>query len=334
MTRFVDGSVGFDHPMPPEGVFEALDVMHRTWGIDCVLPGDEPAVGLLHAFARGYGVPPEGRDSPINGILARSLGDAGFHDAIARKSGLATLTIPGLACPRQTVCSRADDLLAAAAAFGYPLILKRDFQSGGTGVYGIESEADVRRFLASADGEAAKGTERFILQDWIRGVAAASAFSSLNGRVLASFAYRRVTGWPDPFGPTCVAEVVENPAMTAMTEALVAHFGFTGFGGLDFILGEDGDARFLEFNARPTLTSHLGAVMGADLCAAFHAALTGQAPPAATRIRHRLVALFPREWRRDANSPHLHEAYHDVPWNDAGLMRAFTQVVLSPRSSA
>lgn len=328
-TRFADGFVGYDPPIVTEGVFVALETMRQTWGIDLILPGDDPGLTLLHAFAQGKGVPPEARDGPVRGILARSLGDPRFHDAIDRKSAFAEQAIPGLRCPRQTVCDAAGDLFAAAGAIGYPLILKRDFMSGGTGVHGIGNEDELRRLVESLEaGRAPEARARFILQERIEGAPAATSFSAVNGRVLASFAYRQVCGQPAPFGPASVVEVIDNRAMIRMTETLAARIGFTGFGGLDFMIDANGEPFFLEFNGRPTLTTHLGPVMGADLCAAFHAGLSGGTPAAATRSRHRFVALFPREWQRDPNSPYLHDAYHDVPWNDSGLMRAFTQTVL------
>jgi hypothetical protein len=44
-----------------------------------------------------------------------------------------------------------------------------------------------------------------------------------------------------------------------------------------------------------------------------------------------LVALFPQEWIRDAASPYLLSAYHDVPWAQQELVR---DCVLSRRKKS
>jgi hypothetical protein len=38
-----------------------------------------------------------------------------------------------------------------------------------------------------------------------------------------------------------------------------------------------------------------------------------------------VVALFPQEWMRDPASPYLTNAFHDVPWDDPALIRAWME---------
>ncbi len=57
------------------------------------------------------------------------------------------------------------------------------------------------------------------------------------------------------------------------------------------------------------------------------AALAGSLTPASRWPRPLLtenpvIALFPQEWQRDPDSPWLHSAYPDVPWDDPGVLRA------------
>lgn len=58
--------------------------------------------------------------------------------------------------------------------------------------------------------------------------------------------------------------------------------------------------------------------------AALFAGLSGQDWEPQTIIeKEQLVALFPQEWRRDPSSENLHKIYHDVPWDDPELIRAY-----------
>jgi hypothetical protein len=112
--------------------------------------------------------------------------------------------------------------------------------------------------------------------------------------------------------------------MAEATARLVAGLRCSGFLGFDFLVEEGtGHAYFMECNARPTPSSHLGAHAGVDLCSALHARLAGQALPAQTqREQERVIALFPREWERDPHSPILRTVDHDVPWDDPELVKA------------
>ena len=108
-----------------------------------------------------------------------------------------------------------------------------------------------------------------------------------------------------------------------MTERMVEALGASGFISFDFIVDDEGKAFLLECNPRPTQIMHLGHLVGLDLARSFREALQGerQAPCALPR-GEREVAFFPQEWKRDPQSPALATAFHDVPWEDAALLRA------------
>ena len=80
---------------------------------------------------------------------------------------------------------------------------------------------------------------------------------------------------------------------------------------------------FLEFNGRPTQTTHLGRLVGNDLCRAMACAISGQHYMGRHRQRGQTpIALFPSEWIRDRNSRYLTEAHHDVPWSEGRITAA------------
>ncbi len=73
-------------------------------------------------------------------------------------------------------------------------------------------------------------------------------------------------------------------------------------------------------NARATPTMHLA--LADDLPAALLAAARLPARPRPPVTEKTDIALFPREWLRDPESPWLQNAFHDVPWDDPDLIRA------------
>jgi len=56
----------------------------------------------------------------------------------------------------------------------------------------------------------------------------------------------------------------------------------------------------------------------------LYAALSGEpVKTSPTVTENDTIALFPQEWTRDPASPFLQSAYHDVPWDEPGLLGNF-----------
>ena len=86
-----------------------------------------------------------------------------------------------------------------------------------------------------------------------------------------------------------------------------------------------GQLYLLQISRRVTPGHHSGALVGVDLCAALHAALTGT-PSSVPRDLpsgfERTLAQFPQEWLRDAESPYLMDFPLGAPWDDPDLLAA------------
>ena len=77
-------------------------------------------------------------------------------------------------------------------------------------------------------------------------------------------------------------------------------------------------------NARATQTCHLDMGPGRNLIQPLSSELAGVSlqPSAAGSVsRPDTVALFPAEWKRDPASRYIASGYHDVPWEEPGLIR-------------
>lgn len=339
-SRNVAGFAGLDRPTTVQSVWLGLRLIHQRWRPDLIIPGDDTSVELLHAFALHDETNRDAVDREMMALIRASLGDPAQFLAVERKSALVKLgNDPTLLFPIQAALHEQDDLFAVANRVGYPLVLKRDRGAGGTQVAVLETEAALRTHATASGAFTTDGSgrvrpnagTRFLIQRRVEGWNASVSFAALRGALVASFAYRRRCG-DGRLGPTTVAERIDRDDLIRQAAGLVRRFGFTGLGGVDFVVegggGEDdakadgGLGRVIEFNPRPTITTHLGALFGRDLCAALRLALAGDPVPPPAAPRHEVIALFPGEWRRDPESRYLETAHHDVPWDEPDMVKA------------
>lgn len=285
------------------------------WNPYLIIPGDEFSTHFLHHMAC--------QDVPDNvrQVIGRSCGDACFYGTVSDKGR--TLEVAGsleIRHPEQTVGT---ELAQAIDAYGYPVALKMSVGMAGLTVRICQDQNAATIAMAELNSlilPAYAAPASLIVQQSIDGFPASIAFVAWEGRILDAFVYRSVETSTE-CGPSCVVKRIESPEIEQVAQRLVDHFGFTGFGGFDFMVEtESGHAYLLEMNPRVTITTHLGVAFGHDLATALYAALTGNAAPPIAQ-GHETIALFPHEWFRDANSPHLKRHFADVPWDDPGLLK-------------
>nr|WP_222529377.1 ATP-grasp domain-containing protein [Azospirillum sp. 412522] len=291
---------------------------------DMVVGCEESAVGALGLAGRLLDRVPEGSaDARGLRIVQRWCGGNAWEESRSRCVEKAAEA--GIRTPRQVVVvpRRTDSI--DLAGLGEPLLLKYDGSSAGRGVLPVSTARQATELASSPPPD--RSDRRVVAQEFVRGRAASVSFSALDGRLLEGFAYTVLHHQPEPFGPASVIEVVDHPTLIDMARRIVELAGYSGFGGIDAILPEDGGPPvFLEFNARPTQTTHLGNLAGSDLCAAMACALEGRPHDAVFgRSVDKRVALFPAELIRDPGSHYLTAAHHDVPWSE----RRMTEAILS-----
>jgi hypothetical protein len=126
-----------------------------------------------------------------------------------------------------------------------------------------------------------------------------------------------------PTGPATVVRVIENPEMSQAADRLARRLGISGLWGMDFVVeASTGGAYLIEMNPRATPICHLPLGPGQNLPAALYMQLAGTPPPApSATIDHDVIAMFPGEWHRNPASPFLRSDYHDIPWDEPGLVR-------------
>lgn len=246
--------------------------------------------------------------------------------------------------PKTTVVAAPSELNAWLTQHKFPAVIKIDGTWGGEGVSMVHDHEEaqwvfglmvsrppmgraIARMLLDRDPSfflnSLKAAQRTVtLQDFIPGTPANRAVACWQGKVLAGISVEAIRTH-HPTGPATVVRVIENSEMSEAVNRLVRRLGISGLWGMDFILeASTGAAYLIEMNPRATPICHLPLGAGRNLPAALYAQLTGTPPPSPpATINHDVIAMFPGEWQRDPASPYLRSEYHDIPWDESGLIQ-------------
>lgn len=327
-SDYLDGGLAYDGQISVDALFNLVCKIIKSSHIDIIIPCDEMAVRSLdvmsNVFSGVFGC------ERIRELLMR------WHPETAAAARLRSMSVEsvrrmGVRTPKQSTIIQDVTSASSLAPLGTPIVVKRDHSCGGAGVFIVPSAEDAIAAASEADLENREifADGSIVGQEFIPGQAASVSFSALDGRTLEAFPYVAVHQNPERNGAATVIKVIEHSGLMDATCQIVAGFGYSGFGGIDFILPSDGGPPvFLELNARPTQTSHLGSLFGADLCRAMACALDGHPYSSAFNVAGLPpIALFPSEWIRDRNSPHLLRSYHDVPWYERRIVASAVYIV-------
>lgn len=303
-----------------------------------VVPLDDASVRMLHAVKSALAAE---TSSDVRCVLDRSLPRVDVSSR--RTSFLEIAERAGVACPAHAEVRSLREALRFAHRCGWPVYLKRDNTAGGSGVRLCTSPAELTAAFAaltntaepiwSMAGVLRRGRRTMhamglgagpgiSIQSVIPGEPAFHSAVALDGRWLAGLSAEVEECHPRPTGPSTRVLLHDDSAMDDIARRLIGALGYSGFCGFDFIRDRSGTLTLLEMNARPTPVSHLGGLVGLDLCVALNAALSGQPVPSATPKPPRRVALFPQDWVRDPIGTSREHCDRDIPLNDPALLEA------------
>jgi hypothetical protein len=320
----------------------------REWRPDLILPLDDLSAWLLRSLAVTSSTQAKLRD-----LLFNSLGDpAGYPAATDRLDFMNLAESLGLRKPRHCQITSQEAALEAAEEWGYPIVFKTEHTSGGTGVTIAPDAGAVRRQLVlrrrvtlpnirqatkhgmyRLAGFRNPGHRVAVMQSFIPGIPAFRTVAAWKGRVLAGVSFAAEQVHPQPTGTSTVVRRIENAEMDESLIRITAALGLSGFISCDFILeGDHQRAWMIEMNPRCTPSMHLGRLWGDNLCGALAAVLKGTPKPRRREVmKAQLVALFPKELQRDANSPYVRSeaVYHDIPLGEPALIEAYCRLLKS-----
>lgn len=310
-----------------------------------VIPGDDLATHYLHRLyevQKGRG----DKGAKICNVIERSLGvPQNFPILYQRAAFMRLAQEQGVRTPNTAVIRSLADLRSWTAQFGFPTVLKADGTSGGEGVRMVRTldeaidayqELNAPPLLARAVKRAMLDRDQTLIwpsllrrrsevsaQAFIAGHEGTSIVACWEGEILAALHFE-VINKRDAAGPATVMRVVDNADMVSAAEKMVRRLKLSGIHGFDFMLeAQTGKAYLIEINPRATQIGHLTLGPGRDLPAALKAVLTGDAVQYAPKATENdVVVLFPQEWMRDPASPLIRTEYHDVPWEEPGLLQA------------
>ncbi|HEV2561689.1 MAG TPA: hypothetical protein VGT78_06070 [Rhizomicrobium sp.] len=334
-SRFVNLRHAYNALSPLTSLRDALSISRP----DLIIPCDDRAVQHVLRL----------RETEPQSAQAKLVGDSlgapeNYPAMISRASFMKEARALGISVPETISLMKESQIEPALAKIGLPAVLKVDGSWGGDGVAIVHTRAeaiaawrklsrplsplrslartlrrgDVHHFLA-----AIKPVQPIIsIQQFIAGEPATTALSAWNGNVSGTI-HMDVVVSQGVTGPASVLRRVECAEMEGAARAVARRFALSGLHGLDFIRDANGRAHLLEINPRATQTSYLALGHGHDLLAGLVASASGQRhAPRMPTTTNNLIALFPQEWARDSASPYLKSAYHDIPWEDPGLLRA------------
>jgi len=220
---------------------------------------------------------------------------AAMGSKVEAKALMAAAGVPVL--PGVTIASTddLDDLAAAAAGIGFPLLVKAAFGGGGRGMRLVADPAGLAEAVRSARGEAASafgdGTvflERFVVDPrhvevQILGDAAGRVVHLFERECSIQRRYQKIV-------EECPSPAVGEELRAALTAAAVAAgqaIGYIGAGTVEFVLDRDGSFFFLEVNTRLQVEHPVTEeVTGLDLVELQLRIAEGEPlPPAATSAR-------------------------------------------------
>ncbi|MFI4994847.1 MAG: hypothetical protein ACHQAQ_03570 [Hyphomicrobiales bacterium] len=322
----------------PESLFlgPRLRDITRAWGPDLIIPLDDLAARVLREARLRRMAGPD-----VQRLIDRSLGEPANFDTVCSRQGLADLAKRlGVRTPSQEPALDQGSAISAAAAIGYPVVLKREQTCGGVGVAIAPDEASLTRAFRRAwlRGEAKRHLRwipgfgrleetQLTLQRYIPGSLAFRAVACADGVVLDGVSFMAERRNPGETGACTVLRAIEREEMTEASKIIVAELGCSGFVAFDFIVTADDKAYLIEMNARPIACGHLGRLFGHDIYAAMihHLCGTAYEPPEVVDPP-RMIALFPRELDRDPVGALLDrpdEVFHDIPRDDPALVEAY-----------
>jgi hypothetical protein len=316
---------------------------------DRVVPLDDLSAKFLCGIALDSSA-----SRPSRTVLVASLGSPeGFADTCDRRRGMDLAARLGLRTPGHRAVRNAVAARELAAAWGYPVVLKREHSGGGDGVAIARDPMQLDaafEAVQARDGRWTKQAARVgrrllwrwaglpfspdappLLQRHVNGAPAMHTLAASEGRVLEGVSFLAEHTHPGPTGPSTVVRHIENPEMADTAARLVAALDCSGIVSFDFVLEAGGsDAYLVEVNPRPIAAACLGSLFGHDVYGAWMAHLRGlPAPPRAPAAETRPVALFPQELVRDPRGLRQRlgtgEVLHDAPWDDPVVVEAYTR---------
>jgi hypothetical protein len=294
-----------------------LDSLAKEFNPSILLAGDDIAFQLICKFINDQNGSEKARE-----LLAKSFPGIEQLNTFATES-MFIKNYASFKCipPPSIIHPTLNDIFNFINKYDFPVALKEDGCWAGNGVTICNSIENIESKFNSIENKP------FLIQKVIDGVSSQVGLSGIYGEVSGYFSFKKIEHTKKN-GPASVIEFLSHKPMLETAKAIYKQSCFTGFCGIDFIIDKKNKAWLLELNPRIMPSSHLGEVFGFDLVSSFISALKGQHYSKNLNRRADRIALFPNELLRNPRSHHLTYSYHDVPWDDPGVLKTIINNII------
>ncbi len=251
-----------------------------------VLPMDDPARALVEPKLDGPGQSPTSPEA--DGVpLSRIASDKVRFHAWARRGGIPV--------PESIVAGSAEQIRAAAARLGYPVVLKEAHGSGGRNVFVLSGPDRLDGALAELGLARLEDDNPFVVQVHLPGRVGSTVIVAREGRVFAVFSVENVLRLDRGLGPAAICRVTDSPALRDLARAFAEAGRLSGLTGFDWVETEDGNPVVIDCHlGRALPTGVLAHYAGIDLGRALHASLTDGEPEPPARETGQTIWVMPQ----------------------------------------
>lgn len=263
----------------PEQFVSDIQARIEQWGIDLLIPITEASLLALLPEREQLGV-----TIPFPDVdTFRAAADKGALLAAAPRAGIAV--------PRQLVLHSAADMRGIdPSLLDYPVVLKpsrsvgeHDGRRVATGVRHVADAEQLRRTVADMSAAAFP----LLVQQRIVGPGAGVFLFIWDGKLLASFAHRRLREKPPSGGVSVYSEsVIADADLVERSRLLLEQLGWNGVAMVEYKRETStGTPYLMEVNGRFWGSLQLAIDAGVDFPALLVAAASGDVPPPVTSYR-------------------------------------------------
>lgn len=225
----------------PEGFVDDVAGAMRRTGARVLIPGHEDALVVARHRDR------------LSADMLVPVADADLLDRVVNKWRVAEMAREaGVSVPETFKPESRDELVARAAEFPYPAVVKTQLGNSGKGVFVVRDAKECAARFDAVVRDFRLETESWpIVQAFAEGKGYGVCLLYNRGELRASFAERYVRCKDGDFGTSVFRESVEAPHLVAEARRLMDGLGWHGVAHLDFIYDEaSGRSAIIEVNPR------------------------------------------------------------------------------------
>jgi predicted ATP-grasp superfamily ATP-dependent carboligase len=273
-SRWNRGFVPLPDPLlAPNDYVSALVAACQAQAIDVLLPMTDASAALILEYRARFG------------NVQIPMGSFGAFTEMSNKETAAQAAAElGIAVPKQQVARSRDEALQLTDSVRFPVVLKPAFSVAGTREvrtkHPVVHAVDAREY-ALAVNRLALSAYPVLIQERIIGPGVGVFLLVWGGKVIASFAHRRIREKPPAGGVSVLAESISiDKRMLDLSRELVRRFGWEGVAMVEYkVRTETQEPVLMEINGRFWGTLQLAIDAGVDFPSLLVSSSLGQNPP-------------------------------------------------------